>query len=129
MKMDSRVAVAFLLGVGAFVLLFVLGEPVSKVSTVSAARNIHAIVFIIGIGGYFFISEYFLSRGHPQAIWKDWPMILALNAPLVLTTIITLLVEPNKLAVVLPACAAALGVACSCVGAALAARTAAQPGS
>lgn len=72
----------------------------------------------------FLISQYFLSRGNPQALRKDWSSIVALNFTLLISTIICLVVEPNKGAKLETLCLAILAVACSYAGAALAARTA-----
>ena len=78
----------------------------------------------IGLAPYFLISQYLLSRGNPQAVRKDWPSILALNLPLLVSDIICLIVEPNKGAKLSALCLAILAVSCSYAGAGLAARTA-----
>ena len=118
MDKNSKLAVALLLGVGSFFLLFLLGEGGGSPST------LHTIIFIGGMGGYFLISGYFLSRGNPQAVRKGWPIMLALNAALIATTITAWLVEPNQADSLQMAGVAVLAVVCSCVGAALAVRAA-----
>jgi hypothetical protein len=129
MKMSWRVLVAFLLGVGAFFLLFLLGEGVDISPSVRGYQYFSALIFFGGMGAYFLISEYFLSRGHQQAVRKDWPIILALNAPLILATIIASFVEQNKSSLWQTGGAVVVGVVCSYAGAALAARNAAPTGS
>ena len=118
MDKNSKLGVALLLGVGSFFLLFLLGEGGESRST------LHTIIFIGGMGGYFLISGYFLSRGDPQAVPKGWSNILALNLVLIATTIVAWLVEPNEGDSLQMVGMAVLAVACSCVGAALAARAA-----
>jgi hypothetical protein len=107
-----NVFVAVILGVLSFFLMFFLGEVFGDYAA------------FIGMGDYFLISQYFLSRGNPQALRKDWPLIIALNFTLLFATIICLAVEPNKGAKLATLCLAILAVACSYAGAALAARTA-----
>ncbi len=77
-----------------------------------------------GTGVYFLAVQYLLSRGNPQAIQTDWPIILALNWTLLVVTVMALLLQSNKRAGLEPLCAALCAVACSYAGAALAARSA-----
>jgi hypothetical protein len=42
---------------------------------------------------YFFICQFFLSRGNPHALPKDWPVMLALDAVWIISFIIMILVE------------------------------------
>ena len=121
---DGKVAFALLLGAFSFFLMFLLGEGVSVPPSVPGAKYIEGILFIGGMCGYFLISAYLLSRGNPQAIWKNWPIILALNLILLITAIIALVVEPNKLAALLTLGVAIVAVACSFAGAWLGARVA-----
>ena len=109
-----KVFVAVILSVLSFFLMFFLGEGFGDYA------------LFIGMGAYFLISQYFLSRGNPQALRKDWSSIVALNFTLLISTIICLVVEPNKGAKLETLCLAILAVACSYAGAALAARTARQ---
>jgi hypothetical protein len=126
MSKKVKVVVAFVLGVLGFVLMFFLGEGVKIPTTVPAAEYIQWLIFISGMGGYFLISEYLLSRGNPQAIRKDWAIILALNLTLLVTSIIALFIEPHKLAALQALGTAILAVACSYAGASLAGRAARQ---
>ena len=75
--------IAFILGLISFFLFFALGEELG------------IKVAFLGICIYYFISQYFLSRGNPQALFKDWLIILLLNATLIVTAVLTLLIEPN----------------------------------
>jgi hypothetical protein len=118
-----RIFIAAVLGVCSFLLMFLLGEGVKVPPTVRAADYITGLIFIIGMGGYFLVAMYLLSRGIPKGSRKGW-VILALNATLLLTSVIALIVEPNKLAALLTLGTAVFAVACSCAGSALAARRA-----
>jgi hypothetical protein len=104
--------------------MFLLGEGVSIPSSIPGAKYVEWIIFIGGMCGYFLISAYLLLRGNSQAIWKNWPIILALNSILLVSALIALVFEPNKLAALLTMGVAIVAVACSYAGAALAARTA-----
>lgn len=64
-----------------------------------------------------------LSRGLPKGSRTDW-VTLALNAALLLASVIALLTEPNKLAAPQVLGIAALGIECSFAGMALATRAA-----
>jgi asparagine N-glycosylation enzyme membrane subunit Stt3 len=75
----------------------------------------------IGAGFYCLIAQYFLSRGHPQALRSDWPLILHLNFMVLLIAVICLTFAPGA-GGKLPALGlAAVTLACSYAGAALAA--------
>jgi hypothetical protein len=104
-----KMLIAVILGVLSFFLMFFLGEVFGDYAA------------FIGIGAFFLSSQYFLSRGNPQALRKDWPLIIALNFTLLSATLICLVVEPNKGAKLATLCLAVLAVACSYAGAALAA--------
>ncbi len=104
-----RTVAAAVLGVLAFFLLFLLGE--SQKST---------LVVFAGMGAYFLIVMFLLALGASRA--RRGLALLALNAALVLATVIAVLVEPNRLAVLQTVGIAATGLACSLAGWALAAR-------
>jgi peptidoglycan/LPS O-acetylase OafA/YrhL len=109
-----KILLSFFLGLLSIFLMFFLGEVWGE----------HAM--FPGMAAYFLISQYFLSRANPQAVRKDWPLIVALNLPLLVSDIICLIVEPNtntgaKLSAL---CMAILAVTCSYAGAGLAAKTA-----
>lgn len=124
MSKTPRLLTAFLLGLLSIPLLFLLAEGVRIPSSTPAAEFIHRGIFVIGMGAYFFMAEYLLSHGNPEAVRKDWPIILALTLPLIVSTAIAFVVEPNKSAVIEVAGTALLAVASSFAGAVLAARAA-----
>jgi len=124
MSKACRILVAFLLGLVSFPLMFLLGEGVSIPSSIQAAGYIEGGIFISVLGGYFFISGYLLSHRNPQAIRKDWFIILTLTFTLIVTAVVAFIVEPNRSAVMGTVGMAVLAVALSFSGAALAARAA-----
>ena len=107
-----RIVLSFFLGLLSVFLMFFLGEVWGE----------HAM--FPGMAAYFLISQFFLSRGNPQAVHKDWPLILALNLPLLISTSICLTAEPNWDAKLSALGLTVLAVACSYAAAAMAARTA-----
>jgi hypothetical protein len=54
-----------------------------------------AAVFII-MTAYFFFCQFFLSRGNPNALPKDWPIMLALDAVLICALIPMALLETKE---------------------------------
>lgn len=74
----SRAWIAFLLGLGGLFLYMFIGESFSDYYGENAG---YAAVFIL-VTAYFFICQFFLSRGNPNAFLKDWPIMLALDAVL-----------------------------------------------
>lgn len=124
MNRNSKLFVAFLLSVGSLFLLFGLGEAVKVPDSIPGARHIQTLILLGGMGSYFLISEFFLSRGNRYAMRTDWPIILALNVVLMAATVMAAFVERNKWAVLQTAGITLLAVICSSVGAALAARAA-----
>jgi hypothetical protein len=122
-----KVVLAFFLGVLSVALLFGLAEGVGDLLPERWKGSfIHVVIFVIGMGGYFLVSQYLLSRGNPQAVRKDWPIIIAMNFTPLCVTIITLVVEPNKGSALQMLLVAILTMACSYAGAAVAARAARQ---
>jgi hypothetical protein len=120
-----KVVAAFFLGLPAILLTILLAEGVGALLPERWQGSfIHVVIFVIGMGGYFLISQYLLSRGNPQAVRKDWPIIIAMNFTPLCVTIITLVVEPNKGNALQMLLVAILTMACSYAGAALAARAA-----
>jgi len=49
-----------------------------------------AFVLCIIMAVYFFICQFWLSRGNPHAFLKDWPSMLLLNAALFVILLISL---------------------------------------
>ena len=78
----KRVIIGFLLGFLSPLIFFVIGET---------------LLIALGLAGYyatfllmaacFFICQFQLSRGHANALRKDWPIMLALNVVPLLTAI------------------------------------------
>ncbi|HEV2437424.1 MAG TPA: hypothetical protein VG077_15640 [Verrucomicrobiae bacterium] len=108
----SRWFIAVLLGIISLFLLFFLGETWGENT------------MFIGVGAYCLIAQYFLSRGHLQALRKDWSIILCLNFMVLVSTVLCLVLEPNPAARLTAVILALTALACSFAGAALAARTA-----
>ena len=104
--------VAILLGFISLFLLFVLGETLGEKAA------------FVGVGGYALLAQFFLSRGHREALRKDWPIILCLNWLILLSTAICVAIEPNPAAKLTTSLLAIVAVACSYAGAGLAARIA-----
>ena len=115
---------AFLMGVFALLLFFVLGEGVRIPSRIPGAENIHRSIVLIVLGAYFFMAQYLLSRRNPQALRTNWPLMLALNLMLIISAGIAFAIEPNRVAVMETVVTAVFTVAFSCAGAALAGRVA-----
>ncbi|MCJ7486983.1 MAG: hypothetical protein MUQ25_12575, partial [Candidatus Aminicenantes bacterium] len=65
----SKASVAFLLGVLSFFLFSFIGEPASH-----SLGNAGPIVTFILMAAYFFICQFRLSRGNPNAYRRDWPV-------------------------------------------------------
>jgi len=118
----AKIVVAVMLGVVAFLLMFALGEGVRIPATVPAAVFIQGAVFVGGMGGYFLLCAFLLSRGDTRALLSLWPTVIALNAPIIVSVLVSLAVEPNKGAVLQVAEVSVLGILCAFAGAALAKR-------
>ena len=122
MTPSAKIVVAVLLGVLAFFLMFGLGEGVRIPATVPAAALIQGAIFVGGMGGYFLLCAFLLSRGDTRALLSLWPTVVALNAPIIISVLVALVVEPNKGAVLQVAEVSVLGILCAFAGAALAIR-------
>lgn len=83
------------------------------------AESVGGYAMFIGTGGYFLLSQYFLSCGNPQALRSDWPCILRLNFWILCLTVF-ILAQRGLHMPWLAVCT----LACSFAGAALAARIA-----
>jgi hypothetical protein len=59
-------------------------------------ENVGLAVAFILVAAYFFICQFFLSRGNPDAFLKDWPIMLALDAVLLLGLIPMALLETQE---------------------------------
>ncbi len=117
----TRIAPAALLGIGSLFLGFLLGEGIDIPASVPAAEYIGGLLCFGGLGGYSLLATYVVSRGLPRARRNLW-IVFAMNAVLLLTALIALIVEQNKSAVLLTLGSAIISIACSYGGLALAAR-------
>lgn len=79
----SKVIVALILGIVSFFLSFALGEEIGVPFA------------FIAIGIYYVFCQFFLSRGNARALYEDWALILSLNAALIVTAVMVLLIEPD----------------------------------
>jgi hypothetical protein len=105
-----KALIAFFLGVFSFFLFMFIGDASSYY-----LGDVGFVVTFILMGVYFFSCQFFLSRGNPDAFLKDWPIMLALNAVLLLLLIP--MVFSERLEVVL---AQGLGILLFCCGGTLA---------
>ena len=102
----AKKVIALILGIISFFLMMELGE-------IFGVR-----VAFLAIGIYYLIAQFFLSRGNTRALREDWPLILLLNAALVVTAVLVLLIEPDAK---YTAIVAVISIACSVIGAGVAA--------
>ena len=102
----AKKIIALILGIISFFLGFAVGETFGV-----------AAAFIV-IGIYYLFSQFFLSRGNPRALHEDWSLILLLNAALIVTAVLILLIEPDAK---WQSIVAAISIVCSVIGAGLAA--------
>jgi hypothetical protein len=80
---------AFLLGVLSFVVFMFVVQTADSLLGDTANVIVTGIVML----AYFFICQFRLSRGNPNALFKDWPFMLALNATIVVVLFVSVLVE------------------------------------
>ena len=97
---------ALILGIISFFVMFALGEEFG------------VPVAFIAIGIYYMVSQFFLSRGNSRALYEDWPLILLLNAALIMTAVMILLIEPDAK---IHSIVAVISIVCSVIGAGIAA--------
>jgi hypothetical protein len=79
-----KVLVGVLLGVFSFLVAMFVG---------GAAGTLPAF---IAVAAFLFGCQFLLSWGHVDAHRKDWPVMLALAAPLLASTFMMVLVEPPE---------------------------------
>jgi O-antigen/teichoic acid export membrane protein len=82
-------AAALLLGVLSFAVFMFVAHAVDSL----LGETTGAIVIGIVMLAYFFICQFRLSRGNPNALFKDWPMMLALNVTMIVALVVSVLVE------------------------------------
>ena len=101
----AKKIVAIFLGVISFFLMLEVGE------------SFGAPVGFLTIGVFYLVSQFFLSRGNARALPEDWPLLLSLNAVLIVTAILILIIEPDAK---WTAIVAVVSILCSAIGAGLA---------
>ena len=98
----AKKIIALILGVISFFLMFVLGESFGVTTA-----------FIV-IGIYYLCAQFFLSRGNARALYEDWLLVLLLNATLIVTAVMILLIEPDTK---WHSIIAVISIVCSVIGA------------
>jgi hypothetical protein len=106
----SKTLIAFFLGLFSFFLFMFVGETLLHYH-----GNVGLVPAFILMAAYFFICQFFLSRGNPNAFPKDWPIMLALDAVLLLALIPMAILETQEVVL-----AQGLGILLSCCGGTLA---------
>jgi hypothetical protein len=97
---------AFFLGLLSFFLFMVAGEAASY-----HLGDVGFILAFILMAAYFFICQFLLSRGNSNAYRKDWPIMLALDAILLLAFFVMVLAERKEVIL-----SQGLGILLSCCG-------------
>ena len=123
MGRNWRIVLAFSIGVSLFSMPFFLA-CVSFILTGEIGETLLCFcASFIGLGVCFFITQYLLSRGNPQALCKDWPLIIAMNlAPFAFCLVFIVLAFLTKRSggVMLVVTMTTILLVCSYAGAALA---------
>lgn len=83
----KKVALAALLGLVGFPLFMFFGEAWGMVAGFAALA-----VFV-------YVFQFLLSKGNPHALWRDWRIMLALNAVMLISVVIMSLVEDVRVVV------------------------------
>jgi hypothetical protein len=91
----SRIAPAVLLGIGSFLLAWLLGEGLGFLDAVRAGEWVTALVVAVALGGYSLLVTWALLRGLPPAGRNLW-IVLAMNAALLLATLLVLFAGPDS---------------------------------
>jgi hypothetical protein len=115
-----RVAPAALLGIGSFLLVFLL-SGVRFAANDTAAEYVGGLILAVVAGGYSLLATYVLLRGLRRASRNLW-IVLAENAAILLTAPFVLIAEPNNPQGLQWLGVAITSIACSYGGLALAAR-------
>ncbi len=74
---------AVILGILSFFLMFAVGEPFG----ITAA--------LVAVGIYHFTCQLVLSWGNSRALYDDWTLLLLLNAAMIVTAVLVLILEPD----------------------------------
>jgi hypothetical protein len=87
--MKAKALVAVFLGLFSFLVFIIVGETADRFWGETATAIVTGIVML----AYFFVCQFSLSRGNPNALFKDWPTMLALNATIIVVLFVSVLVE------------------------------------
>jgi len=85
----NRLSGAFLLGLLSFFLMMFIGEFLVK----PLGETMGLLATFSALAVYFFICQFMLSRGKPDALRTDWRIMLALAAVPLVCVVIMALVE------------------------------------
>ena len=77
----SKMVIAFLLGLFAFFVGMFVGETAGPVAG------------FVALAAYYCFCQFFLSRKNADAYREDWPVMLVLDAPVLVLVLIMVLVE------------------------------------
>ena len=88
----NRLSAAFLLGLLSFALMMFIGETLVK----PLGEGMGLVVTFAALAVYFFICQFMLSRGKPDALRTDWRIMLALGAVPLISVVIMALVEDRN---------------------------------
>jgi len=102
-----KALIAFFLGLLSFLLFMFVGEAASYHFGDIAGF----IATFILMAAYFFICQFLLSRGNPDAYLKDWPVMLSLDAILIIAVFAMALVEKREVIL-----SQGIGILLSCCG-------------
>jgi len=115
---------AFGLSFVLLILMFVLDEIFIGSRAVFLWSNLRGLLLYVGcLGAFSGLAQFFLSFRHPRAVREDWPIVLMLNSVPLAMSLVSLVLEPGDgrpEALYLTF----ITIACSCVGAGVAARLA-----
>lgn len=88
----QKALIAFFLGVFSFFLFMAIGETLLH----HYGENVGLPSTFIFMTAYFFICQFFLSRGNPHAFPKDWTIMLVLDAVPFAVFILMVLIETQE---------------------------------
>jgi hypothetical protein len=88
----ARIILPLVLGLFSIFVFIFVGELADHLLGDIAALIVIAILMLT----YFFICQFFASRGNPHALRKDWPLMLALGAGAIVVALITALAEKRE---------------------------------
>ena len=84
---------AFFLGVLSVPVVLIFGDLREQWKNLSGLPGVFLLCIVVA--AYFFICQFWLSRGNPHAFIKDWPIMLRLNAALFLVLFIFFFTPEN----------------------------------